>query len=208
MIAAAATLRCSCAAAAWLFSRHFRRIDHVGRDASLPVISSSVRGGFEQRFGGPGDGVPGADGTRGAVRHAAVRGVPGGFGGRGLAGIGPGAFGGRGRGRNQIRGSAYQSFDTSALDTAPGPAQRPADGEAANISSSASALRSAARSPFRSLRQRAHIFLSELHRQPFAQSVRHVFHGADERRAERRSVGRSADRCSHRRRSIRRRKRC
>jgi hypothetical protein len=72
-------------------------------------------GGFGERFGGPGDGVPGADGAAGPFG----RGGPGGFGGgRGLAGIGPGPFG-RGRGRNQIRGSAYQSFDTSALDTGP-----------------------------------------------------------------------------------------
>ena len=70
-------------------------------------------GGFGERFA-PGDGAPGADGQGGFGR-----GGPGGFGGRGLAGIGPGGFGGRGRGANQIRGSAYQSFDTSALDTGP-----------------------------------------------------------------------------------------
>ena len=71
-------------------------------------------GGFGERFG-PGDGAPGADGQGGFGR-----GGPGGFGGgRGLAGIGPGGFGRRGRGANQIRGSAYQSFDTSALDTGP-----------------------------------------------------------------------------------------
>jgi len=73
------------------------------------------RGGFGERFGGP-DGVPGVDGRGGPLGP----GGPGGFGGgRGLAGIGPGPFGGRGRGGNQIRGSAYQSFDTSALDTGP-----------------------------------------------------------------------------------------
>ena len=71
-------------------------------------------GGFGERFA-PGDGAPGADGQGGFGR-----GGPGGFGGgRGLAGIGPGGVGGRGRGANQIRGSAYQSFDTSALDTGP-----------------------------------------------------------------------------------------
>jgi trimeric autotransporter adhesin len=75
-------------------------------------------GGFGERFGGPGDGVPGADGPGGFGRGGP--GGPGGFGGgRGLAGIGPGGFGGRGRGANQIRGSAYQSFDASALDTGP-----------------------------------------------------------------------------------------
>ena len=77
-------------------------------------------GGFGERFGGPGDGVPGADGRGGPFARGGPGG-PGGFGGRGLAGIGPGGFGGRGRGGNQIRGSAYQSFDTSALDTGPVP---------------------------------------------------------------------------------------
>ncbi len=74
-------------------------------------------GGFGERFGGPGTDVPG--GQAGGFGPGGPGG-PGGFGGgRGLAGIGPGPFGGRGRGGNQIRGSAYQSFDTSSLDTGP-----------------------------------------------------------------------------------------
>ncbi len=65
-------------------------------------------GGPGGQFGGPGGpgGPGGGPGGRG--------GGPGGFGGLGNA-----VFLGRGRGANQIRGSVFQSFDTSALDTAP-----------------------------------------------------------------------------------------
>jgi hypothetical protein len=80
-------------------------------------------GGFGERFGGlGGDGPPGADGQGGFGRGGpGGPGGPGGFdgqGGSGLAGIGLGGFG-RGRGGNQIRGSAFQSFDTSTLDSPP-----------------------------------------------------------------------------------------
>jgi trimeric autotransporter adhesin len=79
-------------------------------------------GDFAGRFG---DGFGGGDSPFSAAGGDQAgpggRGGPG-FGGPGggRGGFGPGAgpFGGRGRG-NQIRGSAFQSFDTSSLDTAP-----------------------------------------------------------------------------------------
>ena len=74
---------------------------------------------FADRFG---NGLGGGDSALiGAAGQAgpAGRGGPGGPGGfaGGRGGFG-GPFGGRGRG-NQIRGSVYQSMDSSALDTAP-----------------------------------------------------------------------------------------
>jgi len=76
-------------------------------------------GDFADRFG---NGLGGGDSALvGAAGQAgpAGRGGPGGPGGfaGGRGGFG-GPFGGRGRG-NQIRGSVYQSMDSSALDTAP-----------------------------------------------------------------------------------------
>lgn len=65
--------------------------------------------GFPDGFGGPGAA---ADGQFGAGRGEG--GGRGGFGGLGNA-----VFVGRGRGGNQIRGSVFQSFDASGLDTAP-----------------------------------------------------------------------------------------
>ena len=61
-------------------------------------------GGGDGGGQGPGGGFAGGRGGFGGP------GGPGGFGG--------GPFGGRGRG-NQIRGSVYQSFDTSSFDAAP-----------------------------------------------------------------------------------------
>jgi trimeric autotransporter adhesin len=74
-------------------------------------------GGFGDRlneFGG--FGGPAGDGQSGGGRgEGGGRGGSGGFGGLGNA-----VFLGRGRGgNNQIRGSVFQSFDTSSLDTAP-----------------------------------------------------------------------------------------
>ncbi|HTK29547.1 MAG TPA: TonB-dependent receptor [Vicinamibacterales bacterium] len=70
-------------------------------------------GGFNERAAfGEGGPFGGEDG--GAGRGGFGRG-PGAFGG-----LGPAVFiAGRGRGGNQIRGSVFQSVDTSALDTAP-----------------------------------------------------------------------------------------
>jgi hypothetical protein len=74
-------------------------------------------GDFANRFGGAFGGDPsGAAGGPGG-QGGFVGGGPG--GGRGFGGPG-GGFGRGGRG-NQIRGSFYQSFDTSALDAAPFP---------------------------------------------------------------------------------------
>jgi hypothetical protein len=86
-------------------------------------------------FGGPGIAFAnGANGFLGGGPGGGFGGGPGGGfgggpgGGFGGGGFGPGGFGGGpggpgggmfGRGRNQIRGSFYQSFDTSHLDTAP-----------------------------------------------------------------------------------------
>jgi len=90
-------------------------------------------GDFAGRFGGDGFGNPGGDGFggtpggQGAAGAAGGRGGPagrggpgfqGGPGGRGFAGGPFGGRGGRGRG-NQIRGQAFASFDSSALDAAP-----------------------------------------------------------------------------------------
>lgn len=83
---------------------------------------------FAQRFGFFGaDGVggpggPGQAGGPGAAGAPGQFGGPGGFaGGRGGFGGGPGFGGPLGRGGRgqQIRGSLFDSFDTSALDTAP-----------------------------------------------------------------------------------------
>jgi hypothetical protein len=80
--------------------------------SSQPADAFVGRGGFADRpFGdGPFDGGF-------AGRDVAFAGGPGGRGGFG--GPGQSLFLGRGRGSNQIRGSVFQSFDTSALDTAP-----------------------------------------------------------------------------------------
>ncbi len=71
---------------------------------------ANVFGSGDAAGQGPGGG--GFAGGRGGF------GGPGGPGGPG-GGFGGGPFGGRGRGGNQIRGSVYQSFDTSAFDAAP-----------------------------------------------------------------------------------------
>src|SRR5205807_2241023 len=76
-------------------------------------------GGFADRLNL--DGIGGADGASngqfgGGRGGDGGRGGPGGFGGLGNA-----VFVGRGRGGNQIRGSVFQSFDTSALDAGPYP---------------------------------------------------------------------------------------
>src|SRR5580765_3389075 len=92
-------------------------------------------GDFAGRFGGDGFGNGGGDGPGGqgpgaqdgGRGGAGGRGAPGGRGGAGGRG-GPGFQGGGGRGfgagpfrgrGNQIRGQAFQSFDTSSLDAAP-----------------------------------------------------------------------------------------
>ena len=66
-------------------------------------------GGFGDAAGGVASAAPGPGGGRGGAGFAGQG--PGGFGG-------PGPFAGR-LGNNQIRGSVYQSFDTSAFDAAP-----------------------------------------------------------------------------------------
>ena len=84
-------------------------------------------GDFAERFGfgnGFGDAASSDAGGPGARGGPAAGGGPGGFGGRGFGPGGPGGpfgRGGRGGRGNQIRGSVFQSFDTSALDTAPYP---------------------------------------------------------------------------------------
>jgi hypothetical protein len=74
-------------------------------------------GDFADRFGnglGGGDSaIVGAAGREGPGGGRGPGGSPGGFAG------GRGGFGGRGGRGNQIRGSAYESMDSSALDTAP-----------------------------------------------------------------------------------------
>jgi hypothetical protein len=86
--------------------------------ASAGFFGPNGPGGFDDRFGnafGGGDNaIAGAAGQQGP---GGGRGGPGGFGG-GPGGFG-GPFGGRGRGGNQIRGSVYQSMDSSVLDMAP-----------------------------------------------------------------------------------------
>ena len=86
--------------------------------ASAGFFGPNGPGGFGDRFGnafgGDDNGIVGAAGQQGP---GGGRGGPGGFGG-GPGGFG-GPFGGRGRGANQIRGSVYQSMDSSVLDTAP-----------------------------------------------------------------------------------------
>jgi hypothetical protein len=89
--------------------------------ASAGFFGPNGPGDFGDRFGnafGGGDGaIAGAAGPQGP---GGGRGRPGGSGG---FGGGPGGFGGPFRGRggrgNQIRGSVYQSMDSSVLDTAP-----------------------------------------------------------------------------------------
>jgi hypothetical protein len=87
-------------------------------------------GDFADRFGfgnGFGDAASGQAGGPGGASGPGGGGGPGGaggFGGRGLGPGGPGGplgRGGRGGRGNQIRGNVFQSFDTSALDTAPFP---------------------------------------------------------------------------------------
>ena len=77
-------------------------------------------GDFAQRFGFLGaDGAGGPGGPGGFGQAGGGPGGPGGFGGRGGPGFGgPLGRGGRGA-QQQIRGSVYQSFDTSALDAPP-----------------------------------------------------------------------------------------
>ena len=81
-------------------------------------------GDFAERFGfgnGFGDAASSDAGGPGARGGPAAGGGPGGFGGRAFGPGGPGGPFGRGGRGNQIRGSVFQSFDTSALDTAPYP---------------------------------------------------------------------------------------
>ena len=91
-------------------------------NANDSVFGPNGPGYFAQRFGG--DGFPGDPDAPGGGRGfgGPGGGGPGAFGGRGgFGGGGPfigGGFGRGGRG-NQIRGSIYQSLDTSALDAAP-----------------------------------------------------------------------------------------
>src|SRR5690349_15085436 len=89
-------------------------------NANDSVFAQNGGGDFAQRFGADGlPGEPGAPGGRGFGGPAGAVG-PGAFGGRG--GFGGGPFGGgfaRGGRGNQIRGSVYQSTDSSALDAAP-----------------------------------------------------------------------------------------
>jgi hypothetical protein len=79
-------------------------------------------GGFGERFGATdADGLPGNNDGRGNGFGPGGTGA-GGPGG-GLAGLqggfGAGGFGGRGRGGQQIRGTAFESVSTSALDAPP-----------------------------------------------------------------------------------------
>ena len=81
-------------------------------------------GEFAERFGfgnGLGDAASSDAGGPGARGGPAAGGGPGGFGGRAFGPGGPGGPFGRGGRGNQIRGAVFQSFDTSALDTAPYP---------------------------------------------------------------------------------------
>ena len=78
-------------------------------------------GDFAERFGfgnGFGDAASSDAGGPGARGGPAAGGGPGGFGGRAFGPGGPFGRGGRGGRGNQIRGSVFQSFDTSGLDTA------------------------------------------------------------------------------------------
>jgi hypothetical protein len=87
--------------------------------ASQGFFGPNGPGDFADRFGGGfgGDGA-GAGGGPGGQGGFAGGGGPG--GGRGFGGPGgPGGGFGRGGRGNQIRGSFYQSFDTSALDASP-----------------------------------------------------------------------------------------
>lgn len=84
-------------------------------------------GDFAERFGfgnGFGDATSNDAGGPGARGGPAAGGGPGGFGGRAFGPGGPGGpfgRGGRGGRGSQIRGTVFQSFDTSTLDTAPYP---------------------------------------------------------------------------------------
>jgi hypothetical protein len=89
----------------------------IGRSQANEGFLGPGGGDFAQRFanGFGGDAAPGGVGVPGPQGGF---GAPGGFGGRGFGPAGgPGLFG-RGRG-NQIRGTFFQSVDTSALDAAP-----------------------------------------------------------------------------------------
>ena len=109
------------------------------------------------------------------------------------AGFG-GPFGGRGGRGNQIRGTVFQSIDSSVLDTAPfalngQPTMKPDYFQQRFGATLGGPLVIPARR-----QQPAHVLLRQLHRQPFAQSVRRVLDRADARRARRRSVGDRAQR--------------
>ena len=96
-----------------------------------------------------------------------------------------GPFGGRGGRGNQIRGSVYQSFDTSALDAAPfalngQPTVKP-DYFQQRLGATLGGplvIPKVVNSP-------RTFFFRELHRQSLAQSVRRVLDGADAGRARR-----------------------
>ena len=99
-----------------------------------------------------------------------------------------GPFGRGGRG-NQIRGSVFESVDSSTLDAAPfrSTVRRR---RSPTICSSGSARTIGGPLVIPKLGQQpAHVLLPQLHRQPLAQSVRCLFDRADGRRARRRSVG-------------------
>jgi hypothetical protein len=89
--------------------------------ASAGFFGPNGPGDFGDRFGnafaGGDSGIAGAAGQQGPGGGRGGAGGPGGFGG-GPGGFG-GPFGGRGGRGNQIRGSVYQSMDSSILDTAP-----------------------------------------------------------------------------------------
>ena len=128
-------------------------------------------GDFADRFGnglGGGDSaLVGAAGQTGPAGRGGPGG-PGGFAG-GRGGFG-GPFGGRGGRGNQIRGSVYQSMDSSVLDTAPfalngQPTIKPDYFQQRLGATLGGPLVDSARR-----QQPANVLLRQLHRQSFAQS--------------------------------------
>ena len=85
--------------------------------ASAGFFGPNGPGDFAERFGNGIGGDGALVGAAGQEGPGAGRGGPGGFAG-GRGGFG-GPFGGRGGRGNQIRGSVFQSMDSSVLDTAP-----------------------------------------------------------------------------------------
>ena len=192
------------AAAARLLAGHVRGIGDLDRLVAgerrflRPERPGRFRASASATAFGGGDGaIAGAAGT-GRCRGRGGPGGPGGFGG-GRGGFG-GPFGGRGGRGNQIRGSVFQSMDSSVLDTAPFALNGQPTVKPDYFQQRFGATLGGPLVIPHDRQQPADVLLRQLHRQSLAQSVRRLLHRADARRARRRSVGdrddagRSADR--------------